>query len=70
MKPARIAEALQLNPNTVRKTCTRMAADGQLKALPGGTYTVAAAGSDTEDTPPLSHLSLSHSTAPDQQEQE
>jgi hypothetical protein len=33
MKPARIAEALQLNANTVRKTCTRMAGDGQLKAV-------------------------------------
>jgi hypothetical protein len=70
MKPARIADALQLNPNTVRQTCTRMAKDGQLKAVPGGTYTVPAAGSDTDDTPALSHLSLSHSTATEQQEQE
>jgi hypothetical protein len=69
MKPARIAEALQLNANTVRKSCTRMATDGQLKAVPGGTYTVPTA-SDTDDTPPLSHLSLSHSTPSDQQEQE
>ena len=69
MKPARIAEALQLNANTVRQTCTRMAKDGQLKAVPGGTYAVPHA-SDTEDTPQLSHLSLSHSTPSDQQEQE
>jgi hypothetical protein len=47
-----------------------MAKDGQLKAVPGGTYTVPAAGSDTEDTPALSHLSLRHSTPTDQQEQE
>jgi hypothetical protein len=37
-KPKEIAEALQLNPNTVRQTCTRMAADGQLHAGTGGTY--------------------------------
>jgi AAA domain len=37
-KPKEIAEALQLNENTVRKTCTRMAADGQLHAGAGGTY--------------------------------
>jgi len=70
MKPARIADALQLNANTVRKTCTRMASDGQLKAVPGGIYAVPSNPGDTEDTPHLSHLSLSHSTAADQQEQE
>jgi DNA-binding Lrp family transcriptional regulator len=37
-KPKEIAEALQLNANTVRKTCTRMAEDGQLHAGTGGTY--------------------------------
>jgi hypothetical protein len=46
-----------------------MAGDGQLKAVPGGTYTVPNA-SDTEDTPQLSRLSLSHSTTSYQQEQE
>lgn len=37
-KPKEIAEALQLNANTVRKTCTRMAEDGQLHAGSGGSY--------------------------------
>jgi hypothetical protein len=37
-KPKEIAEALQLNPNTVRQTCTRMAKDGQLHAGADGTY--------------------------------
>jgi hypothetical protein len=65
MKPARIADALQLNANTVRKTCTRMAGDGQLTVTPGGVYSVPSL-SDSEDTPHLSHLSLSHSTPSDQ----
>jgi predicted ATP-dependent serine protease len=37
-KPKEIAEALLLNPNTVRQTCTRMAKDGQLHAGADGTY--------------------------------
>jgi Mn-dependent DtxR family transcriptional regulator len=37
-KPAAIADALQLNPNTVRQTCTRMAKDGQLRANGGAYY--------------------------------
>lgn len=37
-KPKEIAEALQLNPNTVRQTCARMAADRQLHVGTGGTY--------------------------------
>jgi hypothetical protein len=37
-KPKEIAEALQLNPNTVRQTCGRMAKDGQLHAGADGTY--------------------------------
>lgn len=37
-KPKEIAEALQLNPNTIRKTCTRMAEDGQLRVGAGGSY--------------------------------
>ncbi|WP_435121271.1 AAA family ATPase [Amycolatopsis thermoflava] len=69
-KPAAIADALQLNPNTVRQTCTRMAKDGQLRAAPGGTYYPAEPASDSDSTPELSHLSLRHSTVPDQQEQE
>lgn len=65
--PALIAEALQLKAPTIRKTCTRMAEAGQLRPAPGGTYlppdpTV----TPHEHTPPLSHLSLSHSTTPDQ----
>ncbi|WAL65606.1 AAA family ATPase [Amycolatopsis cynarae] len=67
-KPAAIAEALQLNPGTVRQTLARMAKDGQLRAAPGGTYFPPDQGSDTTDTSELSHLSLRHSTAPDQGE--
>jgi hypothetical protein len=64
-KPAQIADALQLNPNTVRQTCKRMADKGQLRAAPGGTYHPAEP-SDSRDTTQLSHLSLSHSTPSDQ----
>jgi hypothetical protein len=38
IKPAQIADALQLAPGTVRATCTRMAKDGQVRAEPGGKY--------------------------------
>ena len=48
-KPKEIAEALQLNPNTVRKTCTRMAEDGQLRAGADGTYYPPKTG-DTDTT--------------------
>ncbi|PXY23725.1 DNA repair protein RadA [Prauserella coralliicola] len=54
-KPAQIADALQLNPNTARVTCTRMAKDGQLKAV-NGTYYPPDHGSDSAETPQLSHL--------------
>ena len=37
-KPAAIADALQLNPNTVRQTCTRMTKDSQLRADRGAYY--------------------------------
>jgi hypothetical protein len=36
--PTAIAEALSLNRETVKKTCQRMADDGQLSALVGGRY--------------------------------
>lgn len=68
-KPAQIADALQLNPNTVRQTCKRMADKGQLRAAVGGTY-YPAEPSDSPDTPQLSHLSLSHSTPSDQGKQQ
>ncbi|WP_410662782.1 AAA family ATPase [Amycolatopsis sp. lyj-84] len=38
MKPARIAEALALVPNTVRQTCKRMHEAGQLQVSRDGTY--------------------------------
>ncbi|MGH3519116.1 MAG: AAA family ATPase [Haloechinothrix sp.] len=68
-KPAAIAHALQLNPNTVRQTCRRMAESGQIRAAPGGTYHPPDAG-DSQDTTQLSHLSLSHPTPADQQGRE
>lgn len=48
-KPKEIADALQLNPNTIRKTCTRMAEDGQLHAGADGTYYPPKSG-DTDTT--------------------
>jgi hypothetical protein len=68
-KPAQIADALQLNPTTVRQTCRRMADKGQLRAATGGAY-YPAEPSDSGDTTQLSHLSLRHSTTSDQGEQE
>ncbi|MCP2255232.1 AAA domain-containing protein [Prauserella aidingensis] len=68
-KPGAIANALELNPGTVRQTCRRMAEQGQLHAAPGGTYHPADA-SDSHDTTDLSQLSLRHSTPPDQEEHE
>jgi hypothetical protein len=62
--PKSIAEATGINANTVRKTCTRMVEDGQLRAASGAYHP--ADPSDSEDTPPVSQLSLSHSTPPDQ----
>ena len=65
MKPAMIAESLQLNPASVRQTCKRMADDGQLKTVPGGIYR-APDSSDSSDTTALSQLSLCHSTTSEQ----
>jgi hypothetical protein len=67
-KPAQIAEALQLNPTTIRQTCARMAKDGQIRAGSGGTYYTPEA-SDSSDTSDVSLLSLCHSTPPEQGEQ-
>ncbi|WP_216209135.1 AAA family ATPase [Amycolatopsis aidingensis] len=66
-KPAAIADALQLNPGTVRKTCQRMADKSQLRAT-GGAYYPPDTSDSPGDTPELSHLSLRHSTTPDQGE--
>jgi hypothetical protein len=66
-KPAQLATALQANPATVRKTLARMAESGQVRVAPGGTY-YPPEPSDTTDTLPLSHQSLSHSTPFDQGE--
>jgi DNA-binding IclR family transcriptional regulator len=66
-KPKDIAEALRLNPNTVRQTCRRMAEDGQLRDT-NGTYYPPTQISDRCDTPTVSHLSLRHSTPPEQGE--
>ncbi|WP_103379749.1 AAA family ATPase [Pseudonocardia dioxanivorans] len=71
-RPKQIAEALQLDATTVRQTCRRMVADGQLHATPGGQYSPA--GGDTGDSrdtsglEPPSLLSLRHADAPDQAE--
>jgi hypothetical protein len=49
-KPKEIAEALQLNPGTVRQTCSRMAKDGQLHAGAGGAYNPPGTRDVAEDT--------------------
>ena len=75
-RPKEIAEALQLDPGTVRQTCRRMHADGQLHAAAGGQYRAAdttGAGntgdsSDTHDGEPASLLSLRHSESADQRQ--
>lgn len=74
-RPKEIAEVLQLDPGTVRQTCRRMHADGQLHAVTGGQYRAAdiptGDSSDSRDKPatePPSLLSLRHSNSPDQGE--
>ncbi|MGD9529395.1 MAG: AAA family ATPase [Dehalococcoidia bacterium] len=75
-KPKQIADALRIDPATVRQTCRRMAADGLLTATPAGAYRPtddATAGdtSDSGDNPaaaPVSLLSPRHPTTPDQHE--
>jgi hypothetical protein len=72
-KPKQIADALRLDPNTVRQTCRRMATDGQLHATPAGQYRPASDTSDSGDSAGeqlASPLSLRHSTGPDQAEPE
>jgi hypothetical protein len=72
-KPAQLAEALDKPAATIRKTLTRMAEKGQVRVTHGGAYYPPEPGdqpSDQDrDTSPLSHLSLSHSTPSDQEEQ-
>lgn len=68
-KPAAIAHALDLNRDTARQTCRRMAEQGQLRAAAGGAYHPTETG-DNASTPELSPLSLRHSTPYDQQQQE
>ena len=74
-RPKEIAEALQLDPGTVRQTCRRMHTDGQLHAATGGQYRAADTppgdSSDSRDNPatePPSLLSRRHSHSPDQGE--
>jgi hypothetical protein len=69
LKPARIAEALDAKAPTVRKTCTRMANDGQLRVAADGTYRAPTAG-DTEGTPGVSQLSPLSLPGSDLHEQE
>ena len=71
-RPKQIADALQLDPATVRQTCRRMADDGQLHAAPGGAYSptddrnAIGDGSDNRLPMPLSPLSRRHPTTADQ----
>ncbi len=63
-KPKEIADALQLNPNTVRQTCKRMADDGQLRSGSGGTYYVP----QPSQSDGASLTSLRHPNVPEQGE--
>lgn len=71
-RPKQIAEALQLDANTVRQTCRRMVVDGQLHATPGGQYRPADGDSsdsgDSHQPEPASLLSLRHPAVADQAE--
>jgi hypothetical protein len=68
LKPAQLAEVVDANPATVRKTLARMADQGQLRKTPSGEYFPPEPSDTASDTSPLSHLSLSHSTPADQGE--
>jgi hypothetical protein len=68
LKPAQLAEVVGANPATIRKTLARMADQGQVRKTPAGAYFPPEPSDTTSDTPPLSHLSLSHSTPSDQGE--
>jgi hypothetical protein len=67
-KPTQLAEALDLPAATVRKTLSRMADKGQDRVAPRGAYYPPESGDSGGDLPPLSHLSLSHSTISEQGE--
>jgi hypothetical protein len=67
-KPSDLAQALDLPAATVRKTLSRMADKGQVRVAPGGAYYPPEPSDQDNDMPPLSHLSPSHSTTPDQGE--
>ena len=58
-RPKQIAEALNLDPATIRQTCRRMADDGQLTATPAGAYQPAdqPGAGDGGDSPTPSLLS-------------
>jgi AAA domain-containing protein/winged helix-turn-helix DNA-binding protein len=69
--PAAIAEALEMPAATIRQACKRMADKGALTKSAGGQYYPPGhtdAGVTTPDNPAQSHLSLRHSTTPDQGE--
>lgn len=72
-KPAAIADALELKPDTARQTCRRMAEQGQLRTATGGTYHPPETSDNTSHTPatePLSHLSHLSPNADDQHKQQ
>jgi hypothetical protein len=68
LTPKQLAEVVDANPATVRKTLARMTSDGQVRKTPGGAYYPPEPSDTNSDTPPLSHLSLRHSTPSDQGE--
>jgi hypothetical protein len=64
-KPADIAEALNLKPDTARQTLSRMARAGQLRAT-AGTYHPPVDTCDTQTAMQVSQVSQCHTTPPEQ----
>lgn len=58
-KPGQLAEALSLNPATVRKTLARMADKGQVRVAPGGAYYPPEQASDSDHAAPVTPVTPS-----------
>jgi hypothetical protein len=68
-KPKDIAAALpEVSEDTVRRNCSRMASDGQIRKDSAGRYYPPGDTGQPQDTPKLSQLSDCPTTSPDQQE--
>jgi DNA-binding IclR family transcriptional regulator len=68
-KPADIAEALDIKPDTARQTLSRMARAGQLRATAGTYHPPASTTCDSQPAMEVSQVSQCHNTLSDQHEQ-